>query len=509
MSGTVGPLPIGPLEDLARKALARDAAELSIQFEGRWIPFAEIRALADKVARLVEASGVASDAPVLFIARNLPASLAVLLALIAARRSVRMLYAFQSEAAISGEVQRLKPVLVIAAEQDLGERVRAALREQGSAAIALGPMAAAALPGLDRSTAIAENGPAEPTIEIQTSGTTGPPKHFPVSYEMAARHFIAGHPMYAGVRDASELPPAQLYSPMANLSGMMSTLPALLLGQRIILLDRLDLHAWVDYVRTYRPPYMGLQPVLVRMLLDANVPREQLASIRSIVTGSAPLDPETHREFEAKYGIPILLSYGATESLGTVAAWTPELRERWGEAKFGSVGPAAPGFQIRVVDPDSGEVLPHGQEGVIEVLAPKIRPDWTRTSDLGVLDEHGFVYLRGRADGAIMRGGFKVLPETIERALQTHPGVFAAAVAGVPDRRLGQVPAAAIQLRSGVPRPTPDELEAHLRQQVLATHIPVYWRFVDEVPRTPSLKVDRRSVARMFALGQTPQLSAS
>src|SRR5439155_3920483 len=103
----------------------------------------------------------------------------------------------------------------------------------------------------------------------------------------------------------------------------------------------------------------------------------------------------------------------------------------------------------------------------------------------------GFVFLRGRADGAIMRGGFKVLPESIERALQAHPAVSVAAVAGVPDRRLGQVPAAAIQFSPGVERPGVDELKAHLRQHVLVTHIPVHWRVVDELPRTPSMKLDR------------------
>jgi len=92
-----------------------------------------------------------------------------------------------------------------------------------------------------------------------------------------------------------------------------------------------------------------------------------------------------------------------------------------------------------------------------------------------------------------------VLPETIERALLLHPAVAAAGVVAVPDQRLFAVPGAAIQLRAGCERPTVAELEAHLRQHVLATHIPVHWRFVDELPKNRSFKIDRPAIKGLFA----------
>ena len=110
----------------------------------------------------------------------------------------------------------------------------------------------------------------------------------------------------------------------------------------------------------------------------------------------------------------------------------------------------------------------------------------------------GFVFHRGRADGAIVRGGFKLLPETIERALLLHPAISAAAVVGIPDARLGQVPAVAMQLKPGVALPSLADLEAHLRAHVLATHIPREWRFVTELPRNRSMKTDRLAVRRLF-----------
>jgi long-chain acyl-CoA synthetase len=219
------------------------------------------------------------------------------------------------------------------------------------------------------------------------------------------------------------------------------------------------------------------------------------SSIRYLPTGAAPLDPALQRAFEERYEIPVLLSYGATEFGGPVCAMTPELYAQWGQQKFGSVGQPMPGAQLRVIDPDTCEVLAPGREGTLEVISPRIGPQWIRTADIALIDEDGFLFHRGRADGAIVRGGFKVVPETIERALRLHPAV---AVAGIPDRRLGQVPAAAIQLKRDIEGPSIDELERHLRQHVLATHIPAASRFVAELPKNRSMKIDQPAARRLF-----------
>jgi acyl-coenzyme A synthetase/AMP-(fatty) acid ligase len=314
---------------------------------------------------------------------------------------------------------------------------------------------------------------------------------------MIARHLV-GAAAGAVVADLSQLPPTLLFFPIGNISGLYSTLPPLLKGQRAVLLERFSVAGWHDHVLRFRPEASGMPPAGVQMVLDAGIDPADLACIRRFGTGAAPLDPTTHRQFEARYGIPILLSYGATEFGGPVTAMTSELHAAWGRHKFGSVGRPLPGVQLRIVDADSGAALPPGREGLLEVVSPRIGPEWIRTSDIARIDEDGFLFHCGRADGAIMRGGFKLLPETIERALQLHAAVSAAAVIGVADRRLGQVPAAAVQLRPGVAAPGVAELEAHLRQQLLATHVPALWRFVEELPRTPSLKVDRPALRRLF-----------
>ena len=275
----------------------------------------------------------------------------------------------------------------------------------------------------------------------------------------------------------------------------------LLRGQRIVLLERFSVSGWHEYVKRWRPSHSGLPPSCVQQVLDADIPKEDLASIKVMGVGAAPLDPTVQKAFEDHYGIPILLSYGATEFAGPVAMMTADLHADWGRIKLGSVGRAMAGAALRVIDPESEAVLPPGQEGLLEVISPRIGPDWIRTSDIAMIDEDGFLFHRGRADGAIMRGGFKILPESVERALMLHPSVSEAGVTAVPDARLGQVPAAAIRLKPGVERPTIKALEAHLRQHVLATHIPNKWLFCDDLPRTPSLKADRPALRNLFESG--------
>jgi acyl-coenzyme A synthetase/AMP-(fatty) acid ligase len=209
------------------------------------------------------------------------------------------------------------------------------------------------------------------------------------------------------------------------------------------------------------------------------------------------------KAFEDRYGIPVIVSYGATEFGGPVCGMNLDLHRQYGRAKLGTVGRAFPGCGIRVVDPESGAVLGPNEPGLLEVHAPRIQPDWIRTADVGMIDEDGFLFLSGRADGAIMRGGFKVLPETIERALLLHPAVAEVAVVAVPDERVGEVPGAAVRLDRNATQPDLAELEAHLRQQVMATHIPVHWRIVDDLPRNASMKIDRSGVKALFDTNQT------
>jgi len=488
------------LEEQCASALTRAPDLAAIEYHGRWIGWGELRETADAVNSLIDGAGLDQGDPVGFIPRNTPAAAAAMLGMIARGRTLCMIYAFQSAAGIARDIERLKLRAVVAADHDFSEEVLAVVRRQKLAAVALDRVGAHTVAGAGRTlTARDPDAPSEPTLRILTSGTTGPPKHFSIRYAMIDQHIVGANLAFGSAGEVgARAPPALLYFPFGNISGVYSLLPPLINGHPTVLLDKFNLREWHEYVLRYRPRRGSLPPAGVRMVLDADLPVEDLSSIEMMGTGAAPLDPTVQRAFEDKYGIPILMSYGATEFGGPVAAMTAELIPEWGAAKFGSVGRPFAGANLRVLNAETGEELPPGEEGLIEVIAPRIGREWIRTTDIGLIDEDGFLFLRGRSDGAIMRGGFKLLPETIERALMTHPSVAAAAVVGVVDDRLGQVPAAAVQLKPDAAKPSIDALESHLRDRVYATHLPTRYLFVDSLPRTPSMKVDQPAVRALF-----------
>jgi acyl-coenzyme A synthetase/AMP-(fatty) acid ligase len=234
-------------------------------------------------------------------------------------------------------------------------------------------------------------------------------------------------------------------------------------------------------------------------VLDSDIPREDLASIRAINAGTSHVDPELVDAFYQRYEIPILVVYGATEFSGAVAGWTvKDFHARWAD-KRGSVGRAFPGVRLRVVD-DDGAALGPGVTGRLQVATPQAGgsdDSWFTTSDLAHLDTDGFLYVDGRADDVIVRGGFKVAPETVVRALRAHPAVADAAVAPIPDRRLGHVPVAAVELRSGAAADA-EALREHCRATLTPYEVPARVFVVDELPRGAALKVDRRRLIAML-----------
>ncbi|BBY19538.1 hypothetical protein MLIT_51300 [Mycolicibacterium litorale] len=338
--------------------------------------------------------------------------------------------------------------------------------------------------------------PASPSagLSILTSGTTGPPKRQSIGEAVLERTVFS---VTGGLFASPDDPPELSYWPFGGI-GVCQLIAGFATGKRIVLLERFSVDDWVRAVRTHRIPRAGVQPAVVRMLLDADVPAGDLASLQFLISASGPLDPATRLEFEQHFGIPIRLAYGATEFAGSVCAWTPEMVERFGDAKRDSVGRPLPDTQVRIVDPDTGDKAPTGQRGVLEARIAALSPDWIRTTDIASIDADGFVTLHGRADGAIIRGGFKILPETVRQVLLTHPGVRDACVVGVPDDRLGQVPFAAVEPARGQPVPESDELREWVRAALPVHHVPVAVAVVDDLPRTPSLKVRLPDVAALY-----------
>jgi len=269
-------------------------------------------------------------------------------------------------------------------------------------------------------------------------------------------------------------------------------------------MERLDVVKWASLVERHKPRRAGLPPTGLRMLLESGATMEQFVSVECLTTGSAPMSPDEIDSVEARFRKPLLYSYGATELGATpVARWTMEARAEWKDRKRGSVGRAVPEAELRSVNPITGLPLPPGEEGLLEVrrtAAPASGPDgWIRTNDRAVIDEDGFVFIRGRADDVIIRGGFKVAPQKVQAAIQQHDAVERAAVIGLDDQRLGQVPVAAVVLRPDcITRPTSAELIAWARQRLAPYETPTRIVVVDALPMTILLKVSRVELQALF-----------
>jgi acyl-CoA synthetase (AMP-forming)/AMP-acid ligase II len=338
-----------------------------------------------------------------------------------------------------------------------------------------------------------------------TSGTTGTPKRVPLSRESFDASF-RGFTKYERGRSFDDPPRlnsgcTMIVNPLTHIGGIYGCIGALAAGRKIALLEKFSVEAWVSAVRRNRPAVAPAVPSAVRMLLDADVDPADLASLRALISGTAPLLPELVDAFLDKYGIPICSNYGATEFAGAVAGWSiDDFRAHWAE-KRGAAGRVHADIEARIVDPESGATLPPGEEGLLEIKGRQLGNalQWLRTTDRAILDADRFLFIRGRADNAIIRGGFKVHPDDIVRVLSDHPAVREAAVVGVPDDRLGAVPAAAIILKDGADAPSADAMRAWLRDRLIAYQVPVHIRIVADFPRTPSMKPSTPGLKALFA----------
>jgi long-chain acyl-CoA synthetase len=178
--------------------------------------------------------------------------------------------------------------------------------------------------------------------------------------------------------------------------------------------------------------------------------------------------------------------------------WTDELYDRYYPEKRGSVGKPIPGVDVRIVDPGSGEEMPTGASGLLHARVDRVGTHWIETTDFAHIDADGFVYVTGRADNAIDRGGYSVPPDMVADVLRRHPAVGDAAVVGLPDARLGEVPVAAVELAVGATSPDEAELIDFARLYLLSYQVPARIICVNELPRNASLKVMAPAVRELF-----------
>jgi acyl-CoA synthetase (AMP-forming)/AMP-acid ligase II len=243
----------------------------------------------------------------------------------------------------------------------------------------------------------------------------------------------------------------------------------------------------------------------------------QLAALRNLAYGGSKVGlPLVRRALELLPHVGFVNAYGLTETSSTIsllgpddhreaiASSDPDVRRR-----LGSVGRPLPSIELEVRD-DLGHEVPVGTSGEIWVRGEQVsgeylgrhalRPDgWFPTNDGGHLDEDGFLYVEGRLDDVIIRGGENMSPGEIEEALLEHPAVAEAAVVGIPDEEWGEVVAAAIVLQHGHLDASTEELCAHVKERLRSTRVPEYIEFRTELPYNDMGKLLRRVLKEELA----------
>jgi len=487
--------------------LALDPGAPAVEFGSHWNTWGDVSTTVDAVARTFDALSLEPGELVGVLLRNRPASIGMLLGVLRAGGCVVVLNPQLGSQRVSDEVTDLGLRLIIGEPTDLEHSLTIEQRSKWSS------LAFAELGSAGELTVGSEHPPAhvrpDTAIRLLTSGTTGPPKRVDLTFETfvrvleGAKHYETQRPTDVRLREGVVI----VNSPFVHLGGLFRVLQSVMDGRRISLLERFTVDEWVDRVRRHRPKTASLVPTALRMVLDADLDPADLASLKSVISGTAPLSPETAEAFTEKYGVAVLTNYAATEFGGGVAGWNLADHQRYWSSKRGSVGRAHPGCALRVVDETSGAVLEPGQVGLLEVRADQLADHgWVRTTDLARLDEDGFLWIVGRADQTILRGGLKVQPDTVRSALERHPAVRAASVVGIDDDRLGQVPVAIVE-PTGAATVDKADLLAFASQFLARYEIPVDVVFVEKMPRTESAKVDLRAVRALASasIAQTPE----
>jgi len=335
--------------------------------------------------------------------------------------------------------------------------------------------------------------PDDVAFVVWTSGTTGRPK--PILHTHTAYLELLDR-VLGPLRGGSEGAPARSPSPnlipvsMALNAGIYNSLFGLRAGAALVIMDRFEPEAFAELVARFAIRSTVLPPAAMAMLTDSAV--ADLAPLRYVRSITAPLSPLQARRFVAKFGgVHILNSYGQAE-MGEVIGWTAADAKAFPE-KVGAAGRPHPGVAVRV--DDAGRLLVRPPNAAVGIDERRDADGYIDTGDLARVDDDGFVWIEGRAGDLINRGGNKVHPEAVEEVLRLHPSVRDAAVVGVPDDRLGEVPVAFV---------VGDEVDAavlvdHCREHLVAYKVPVDVRWVDDLPRSEVGKVLRRQLVAAYA----------
>jgi acyl-CoA synthetase (AMP-forming)/AMP-acid ligase II len=332
-----------------------------------------------------------------------------------------------------------------------------------------------------------------------SSGTTGLPKGVMLTH----RNLVANMCQFTGLFHTSESDRSIAVLPFFHIYGLVVIMNVVLeRGATIVTLPRFELAEFLRVMQDYRITRAAVVPPIVLALAKHPLVDEfDLSSLQFVGSGAAPLSAELEMACGERLGCRMQQGYGLTET-SPVTHTVPE--DLAGQMP-GSIGPAVPNTECRIVDVASGEEVPDGEPGELLIRGPQVMkgylnkpeataqaidPDgWLHTGDIALIDEHGGVRIVDRVKELIKYKAYQVAPAELEAVLLTHPAITDAAVIGVPDEEAGEVPKAFVVTSASLP---PDEIRAFVAERVAPYKKLRAVEIVDEVPKAPSGKILRR-----------------
>ncbi len=413
---------------------------------------------------------------------------------------------------------QLEPLLdahrssVVIVEDELHDAVR------GWATDPLSPETWLDATAADRAVDDPDEDPETIAMLLYTSGTTAAPK----AAVLRNRHLAAYVMSTVEFGGADERAASLVSVPPYHIAGVSNTVSNVYAGRRVVHLASFSPEGWLETVREEEITHALVVPTMLARVVehleevgahDADVP-----TLGSLAYGGAPMPHRViARALDLLPATAFVNAYGLTETSSTVAVLGPEEHRAAAasddptvQARLGSAGVLVPGIEAEI-RADDGTVLPPGEVGELFVRGEQVSGEyvgrdsatdaegWFATRDRAWIDADGFLFIEGRADDTIIRGGENIAPAEIEAVLCHHEAVADAAVLGLPDEEWGQVIAAVVVTRGDVDA---DELRAHVREHLRGSKTPERIAFRAELPRTDTGKILRRVLLTELSAGE-------
>jgi acyl-CoA synthetase (AMP-forming)/AMP-acid ligase II len=371
------------------------------------------------------------------------------------------------------------------------------------------PRSAFEAAGLDPANRAAELPFVDPDVGVLlfTSGTTGEPKAAILRHRNLTSYVISTVEFLASGEDEAALVSVPAY----HIAGISAVLTGVYSGRRTVHLPAFTPEAWVEAAAREKVTHAMVVPTMLGRILDVLESRgEKLPALKALSYGGGRMpQPVIERAMRLLPQVDFVNAYGLTETSSTISVLGPddhrEAMASTDEAvrrRLGSVGRPLPSVEVEIRG-EGGELLPPGRSGEIYVRGEQVSGEythkkvideegWFATNDGGWMDGDGYLFVEGRLDDVIVRGGENISPGEIEDVLRQHPGVADVAVLGLPDNEWGEKVAAVVVAKDG--KPTPDELAAFVKTQLRSTKTPEVWEFREALPYNETGKLLRRQL---------------